>query len=315
MKLEASYMGNWTIKAMAQGSISLLPKSQLWNYQLQKYLTKSAGLDEKNFEHKLQLANTHLSYYRRFSRSKDSFTALELGTGYLPVVPIALYLCGADKVRTIDKVNLLNIETTRETLRWFDAYAKNGRLAQLLPGAYPSRVKALAGIGANGFDSVGNLLQSAGVEYHVADARNTGLDDASVDLIFSNAVLRDIPEPVVEEIFREFFRVITPGGAMIHNVVLEDHYADYDRSISVYNFLKYPQWIWRFFNNSLHYQNRLRIPDYRRLHDRTGFRILTQDDSVGPMKDLLSIRLAKEFRHYSLDDLAVVRSWMISTRG
>jgi SAM-dependent methyltransferase len=314
VKLEAFHMGNWVVKAIAQGVISLLPKSEVWHYQIQKHLTASAGLDEKNFEHKLQLASRQLAYYRQFAGKAD-FNVLELGTGYLPVVPIALHLCGAGKVRTVDKVRLLNLATTRETLSFFTAYAKNGRLSHLLPGASPARVEAMAGIGIDGSACVEQLLQATGVEYLVADARKLAIDGSSVDFIFSNAVLRDIPEAVLEEIFQEFYRVLAPQGVMAHNVVLEDHYSDYDRSISVYNFLKYPKWSWRLFNNSLHYQNRLRITDYRRLHDRTGFRILAQDDTIGPKEVLQSIRLAPEFRSYTPEDLAVVRSWMISTRS
>ena len=100
---------------------------------------------------------------------------------------------------------------------------------------------------------------------------------------------------------------------MNHYVVLEDHYADYDPSITVFNFLKYPDRVWLLFNNSLHYQNRLRISDYRRIHAATGFGILAEDNLAGSSEQLSSIRLAKQFRRYSPADLAVVRSWMIAS--
>jgi hypothetical protein len=114
-------------------------------------------------------------------------------------------------------------------------------------------------------------------------------------------------------LFLEFRRLLSPNVVMNHYVVLEDHYADYDPSITVFNFLKYPDRVWLLFNNSLHYQNRLRISDYRRIHAATGFGILAEDNLAGSSEQLSSIRLAKQFRRYSPADLAVVRSWMIAS--
>ena len=51
-----------------------------------------------------------------------------------------------------------------------------------------------------------------------ADARNlNGIRDASIDLIVSNELVCDLPkEHHLERAFQEFYRVLKPGGKMIH---------------------------------------------------------------------------------------------------
>ena len=78
-----------------------------------------------------------------------------------------------------------------------------------------------------------------------------------------------------------------------------DHYSYFDKSISVYNFLRYPALVWKLFNSSLHYQNRLRHRDYLNLIKSAGFEI--SEESIGePVKDdigkMKNIPLAEVFK-------------------
>ena len=78
-----------------------------------------------------------------------------------------------------------------------------------------------------------------------------------------------------------------------------DHYSYFDKNISAYNFLRYPDSTWRLFNPSLHYQNRLRHRDYLDLIKSAGFEIL--EENIGePVKDdirkIKNIPLAEVFK-------------------
>jgi hypothetical protein len=79
--------------------------------------------------------------------------------------------------------------------------------------------------------------------------------------------------------------------------------------------MKYPAWCWKLFNNSWHYQNRLRPSDYCRIHCNAGFNIIDKYDDNGSVSDLEKIKLAKDFRHYSKDDLLVLRTRIVSVFG
>jgi hypothetical protein len=97
-----------------------------------------------------------------------------------------------------------------------------------------------------------------------------------------------------------------------NSIDLSDHYSHFDHRLTPYNFLRYSAASWRLFNNDLHYQNRLRVSDYREIHELTGFKILYERDE--PLEtDLIDrIALAPEFQHYDRQDLIVTRSWIVS---
>jgi len=84
-------MPNWKLRAAVQGGIALLPYRQTWNRLLQKYVTKTLDLNTETFEYKLTIVNEHVSNYLETASSpKNSFSVLELGTGWHPVIPVEL---------------------------------------------------------------------------------------------------------------------------------------------------------------------------------------------------------------------------------
>lgn len=87
---------------------------------------------------------------------------------------------------------------------------------------------------------------------------------------------------------------------------MRDHYSYFDSALSPYNFLTVSERRWRLVNSSLHFQNRLRRPDYLELFEQAGFDIVSEN-SVGPsteeLEQLRHLALAPEFRSYALEDL------------
>ena len=305
-------MAHWILKAAVQRSIALLPRSQSWNYLLQKYVTRSIELDEGRLRTYLQLyARRHIENWF-FSHLKSDFTVMELGTGWYPVIPIAFYLCGASKIWTIDKQPLLRPANVRRAVQLFVDLAQRQELMALLPRVQADRLAALLSLNNNGHVvPYSEMLARLNIHVLVLDARRTGLEQGSVDFFFSNAVLSEIPEHILLAIFAEFRRVASSEATMSHYVSLVDPYVSFDDAVTPFHFLQYADRTWRLLNNSLHYHNRLRIPDYRRIHGSAGFRILLEDNERGSPEDLEKVRLAKEFQRYSRDELLVLRSWML----
>ncbi|HZJ73022.1 MAG TPA: hypothetical protein VFF36_18965, partial [Planctomycetota bacterium] len=75
-----------------------------------------------------------------------------------------------------------------------------------------------------------------------------------------------------------------------------------------YNFLRFSDGTWRLVNSPLHFQNRLRSPDYLRLVREAGFELVSETPS-GPSEEgraeLRSLALAERFRGYDEDALGV----------
>jgi hypothetical protein len=156
------------------------------------------------------------------------------------------------------------------------------------------------------------LMDAFGVSVRRADARRTRLQPGSVDLFVSNNTLEHVPGDVLAGIFREFRRVGHEGSVMSHFIDMADHYAGFDRSITVFNYLKYSSRTWALFNNRLHYQSRLRLPDYRALHRDARWLILEENLRAEPAGVLRSIELADEFRGIDEDALRVTEAWITS---
>ena len=126
----------------------------------------------------------------------------------------------------------------------------------------------------------------------------------------SNNVLEHIPEERIRGIFRESRRLAAPCAVMSHFIDMTDHYAHFDSSIGMYNFLKYRSWVWRFANNSLQYQDRLRMSENAKLFEESGWEIAIQEQTRGRVEELPHGELAPEFRHYDVDDLLTKNAWI-----
>jgi len=76
-----------------------------------------------------------LTGYSLYSHHKSlpESSVLELGTGLYPIIPLVLYLSGASKIWTIDKVPLLRPKSVATVLRLFIDYATSGRLFEIVP--------------------------------------------------------------------------------------------------------------------------------------------------------------------------------------
>jgi SAM-dependent methyltransferase len=156
------------------------------------------------------------------------------------------------------------------------------------------------------------LMALVGVTCLVTDARNLDLPPGSVDAFVSNNTLEHIPVDVIAAIFQEFHRLGTPDCIMSHYIDLADHYVGFDGNIGVLNFLQYSERRWRWYNNDLQYQNRLRVNEYRAIHERNGWQVVREESTSADVSELRKLRLAPEFRGRREEDLVVYQSWMVS---
>ena len=177
----------------------------------------------------------------------------EFGAGWDLVGPLTLALSGVGRQIVVDIRENLRLELVNDTLR---------RLPALLDETHRS-FEPIA--------SRGELERRLGIRYLApCDARDTGLPASSVDMISSTFTLEHISAPDIAAILRESARLLRPGGLVSCAIDMKDHYSYFDDGLGPYHFLGVPERTWRFVNPDLHYQNRLRLPDYRRLFADAG---------------------------------------------
>jgi hypothetical protein len=240
-------------------------------------------------------------------------SVLELGTGIYPIIPVGLYLAGASKIWTIDKVPLLRAKSVAAVLTLFLQYATSGRLFELVPYARKDRIAKVAMALEEGpYLLPSELLKHFNIYPINCDARDTKLKDGSVEFFISNNTLEHIRNDVIRSIFTEFRRIASNCYVMSHYIDMIDHYSYFDKSISLFNFRKYSSHAFKLFNNHLHYQNRNFLSDYISLHQDSGFNILYTFAERGSVENLQTITLARDFLNYSLDELLVSCCWIVS---
>ena len=309
-------MPHWLIKSAIHHVLYRLPQRQKWNRLFQKYVTHSVFLSAEKFETKVKECHRHWSGFREINPNTPEFTAFELGTGWFPIIPAGLYLCGAKKVWTVDIDPMLRPEALRQMLTFFKQYSTDGKLREMLPGLQNARVANLIGLlDYASSEPPEQLLKRIQIECLALDAQSTPVPPGSIDLYLSSAVLEYIPPPVLKGIFKEAWRVLVGEGIMSHRLNLIDQFAYFDRSIGSYNFLRFSDKQWRWRNSPMIWQNRMRISDFRKLFVEAGFEILLEESDQGNARELDAITLAPEFRGYRREDLLVLHSFLMARKS
>lgn len=302
-------MPRWIVKAAVQGVISLLPRPQRANLFFQQHVTRSLAFDDTYFLQKFRHLAPHAELIHGVDAGGSGPTVLDLGTGWYPVVPVGLWLSGAGHVVSVDLNDHVTRDRVLDTARRYLALEAEGLLEGLRPDRLAVVRKVVAAPGErNGHE----LLAALGVRTVVGDARDLPLGDGAVHLITSNNTLEHIPPDVLHGILVEFGRVARSDAVMQHYIDLADHYAGFDRRITAYNFLRFSDRTWRWYNNRLHYQNRLRVNDYRALHEAAGWHVTAEKNGSRPVEDLRSVPLDDRWKGYSDVDLRVCKSLMTS---
>jgi hypothetical protein len=302
----------WWLKAAAQGVLAALPGGARLEHRLRGWSTDE--LTEEYFHTKWNHVTAHT---RAATGDPDGDLTgrllVELGTGWFPIVPLGLALRGADVV-TIDLTRHLDPHRVALVLRLMLRLSDAGEIT--VPDG-PRLAAARAVAEEASALPVGSSLASLGVRPALGDARDlSGLPEThGAELLVSNNTLEHIPGDVLEGILAEFHRVGGPGARMSHYIDLADHYAAVDPAIGEFNFLTLSPRRWRLVNNRLHYQNRLRIQDYRSLHERTGWRLVRQHCVRRDATELEGLSLVPPFDTMRPKDLRVVKVHLVSERA
>jgi hypothetical protein len=94
---------------------------------------------------------------------------------------------------------------------------------------------------------------------------------------------------------------------------LSDHYAHFDKHITIYNFLKFSSRQWRIIDNKIQPLNRMRFVDYKSIFAKTGMPVTEEIVRKGNFDELESIKIHKEFSKYSKKDLAISHGYIVSS--
>jgi SAM-dependent methyltransferase len=302
---------NWRVKGVIQGVLSAMPGGLRMNDFLQRTM---GGL--RNFEANVDSKVTgdwlvFASYLQELGVDPVDKDFLEIGTGWFPTLPVCFYLVGARSCQSFDLHRHLDWGMTSRMLP---------RLKVHLPAIAEASGQGVDAISAR-YDellrcrTLDDFLRTAKIRYSApADARQTGLPEGSVDIAFSNSVLEHVPADVIAGLMHEIRRVLRPGGLAMHGANCGDHYAYFDKSITMLNYLTYPEDKWAMWNNGLLFQNRLRPCDFVRLTEAAELETVFVRAAPSPqlLETLPKVKLAPEFSDYAPEELCATSVGLVS---
>jgi SAM-dependent methyltransferase len=240
-----------------------------------------------------------------------------VGTGHQVALPIALWLCGASRIVTVDINPYLSEELVQNDIKFMRDNQE--KVLKIFQGTKSfDQVKSRLPILFSATTSLENLLDTINLVYLCpADAAALPLDDQSVDFHVSYTVFEHIPPDVIREILIEGTRVLNSGGLFVHCVDFSDHFAHSDESISSVNFLQYSERTWQFLAaNRYAYHNRLRVDDCLELFEQCGLRILASDSTVDEEAVMLLKRgildVSEPFKSKPIEVNATLHSWIVA---
>jgi SAM-dependent methyltransferase len=297
----------WQLKFLRSTAFALLPGGSWLRAIKRKLIPYAVQLDPETLENAFEM----IAMLEGVGLHPRGRVMLEVGSGWWPTIPLLMRLAGARRIYLVDTQRLLDVQLLRGIAGKVRERADT--IADRL-GADRAHVRATLECPADA--QLGDLLEHFGFVYLApADATALTLEDGSIDVAISRAVLEHIPAATLARIFAELRRVLNKDGGMCHIVDNSDHWSHADARLSRINFLRYSESRWRWFAiNPLDYQNRLRHSDYLHLAQRAGFRIV-EDRSVPDARaldELMQLRIDRAFATYGADDLAILTSRFVA---
>ena len=307
---------DWKTKAAIQRWVGALPDAVSYPayYAIQRTL---GGLRHPNPIDHLTGGLGVAERIWRDQRPVRSRRFLEIGTGRQVNVPIALWLCGAASVVTVDLNPYLKAALVFEHIDYMRRHPSDiDRLFSRVPdrALFTERFRQLVDAPRD----LDRLFSMIGLTYLApADATRLDLPPGSVDYHISFTVLEHIPPPVLERIVAEGCRLLAGDGRFVHYVDFSDHFAHADPSLSLVNFLQFSEdeWAW-WAGNRYAYHNRLRVDEFAAVVERAGAAVL----AIEPAIDARSLdalrqghRLDPRFAGKPAETNATVDAWLVAS--
>jgi hypothetical protein len=297
---------HWRIKGLIQKALGPLPGGEALHYRLQR---RFGGL--QNFHRELSVKVEDWQIMVRHLRDAgvtiSSSHFFEIGTGWYPTFPFALYLAGARRITTYDLNRHLQDDLVRAAVKELGGFLK---VIAEDSGSDLAEVQARYQLLATAVDAGSDLSEATGgkVLYSApADATATALADGEVDVVFSNSVLEHVPPEAIAAMYRESMRILSPGGIMFHSVNCGDHYSYVDSKIHQLNYLRYSDRAWKLWNNAFLYQNRMRAHEFVEGAAALGFAIELDTSTArdNRLEQLAAMKVDSRFAQLAPEKLCI----------
>jgi hypothetical protein len=244
---------------------------------------------------------------------------LDVGSGRVPFLPFAFWLCGAEKTITVDLNPYMRDELIADML--FFISTEEIKIKNIFGDFLDKkRFNVLLDYSKSKSPNKNDILKLCNIDYIVpGDAARTGLKDNSVNYHISHTVYEHIPLNVINDILIEGNRIITQDGLFINCIDYGDHFSYMDKTISVINFLQYDDNEWsRYAGNRYMYMNRARHDEFIELFKAIGHEFIEiepyMDKNILEILEKGEFKLDNKFKTRDNNILSTTGSWFITKK-
>ena len=143
--------------------------------------------------------------------------------------------------------------------------------------------------------------------------------EGSVDVVVSNCVLNHIRLPILEPELRALAKTLKPDGAMNVLIGHDDHWTFHDPSMRTFEYYRFSDRVYRIlFETPFEFQNRMVWPEWERLLQRAGLRVIDHDPYITPesRRAITSLpTICGRFLGVSVEQLAIIHSYVTLARA
>jgi hypothetical protein len=305
----------WTTKAFIQRTLERMPGGRTIYSLGQRY---AGGLRHYRIDARMDEGLRMLKALTKAGHNLNDRVAVEVGSGWVPIVSMLFWLHGLKFCHTYDVTALLNKSLVVESAWQFVTLYEDpvARRSAAPINLHEDRLESLRALVMCKADA-DEILRLCQISYQApVDTAVTSHGAGSMALFFSNTVLEHVPLAEIRRLFKEAFRLLQSDGLMLHLIDLSDHFAHSDSSISAVNFLIFSEEEFAIYNTCFCYQNRLRAPSYRKLIEESGFEVLHWDVGVSEsaLHQLPSLKIHRDFAGFSPEELCSTSISVVARR-
>jgi SAM-dependent methyltransferase len=220
---------------------------------------------------------------------------LEYGPGDILGVALLMYAHGAETVHCVDRFPLHKVS------------AKNLQVYEHLLASLGPRERARADAAFTEHGQPASGFKPSTVAYLVSRDGLSGAD-RQYDLVISRAVLEHVGN--LTGTVNDVARALKPDGVSIHEVDLRSHGLD---RYQTFDFLTWPDPLYRLMFSQKGFPNRWRLNKYRELIEQSGLRISKLEPTGCVSEEKIGIiepHLPRALRGVSRDELAWLGFWV-----
>lgn len=269
----------WWARIGAKLILSRLPAG----YDLWRRLNVFAHGAMDRPDYALRVFQQHYAHVQ--TPSGGEFAALELGPGDSLTSALIAAAHGASHTYLVDV----------------------GAFARSDPAVYHYAARRLGELGVHppALDDacdLDSLLRTCRSSYHTEGLRSLRqIPAASVDFIWSHAVLEHVRRSEFLDFVRETRRIVRAGGVCSHQIDLQDHLGGALNNLRISS----RWWETGWMASSGFYTNRLRMPELIDMFESAGFSVKGVNAVRWEVLPTPRHLLAREFQHFAAEDLLV----------